>query len=114
VGQSRHRLTGTWDTWNPYLDQATHREHYENQKVSSVAFVQSDLLTCWASIGAYSIRCLIDTGAQMNLLRKSAAMAMRIPYEEMDPETTKEGVVSANGSIDPFVGTAWHVPVKIG
>jgi hypothetical protein len=115
LGQSRHRLTGTWDTWNSHLDQATHREHYENQKVSGVAFVQSDLPTCWASIGAHSIRCLIDSGAQMNLLRKSAAMAMKIPYEEMDPETTQEGgVVSANGSVDPFIGTAWHVPVKIG
>jgi hypothetical protein len=114
LGQSRHQLTGTWDTWNSRLDQATHREHYENQKVSGVAFVQSDLPTCWASMGAHSIRCLIDTGAQMNLLRRSAALAMKIPYEEMDPETSKEGVVSANGSIDPFIGTAWHVPVKIG
>jgi hypothetical protein len=50
----------------------------------------------------------------MNLLRRSAALAIKIPYEEIDPKTSKEGVISANGSIDPFIGTAWHVPVKIG
>jgi hypothetical protein len=116
VGENRHRLPGTWDTWNSNLDRVSHHDQYEQQKVTRVAFVQSELPTCWASVGSSSIRCLIDTGAQINLLRKSAALAMRIPYEELDYEEgkKKEGVVSANGSVDPFVGTAWHVPVKIG
>ncbi|KAF1934649.1 hypothetical protein EJ02DRAFT_429153 [Clathrospora elynae] len=51
----------------------------------------------------------------MNLLRVSAANALKIPYEEANPDiTNREGVISANGSMDPFIGTAWDVPLKIG
>jgi hypothetical protein len=35
-------------------------------------------------------------------------------YEEMNyPAGQERGVVTANGSIDSFVGTAWGVPVKV-
>jgi hypothetical protein len=50
----------------------------------------------------------------MNLLRKSAALAMQVVFEEFVPGTSLEGVVSANGSTDSFVGTAWDVSLKIG
>jgi hypothetical protein len=114
--QSRHQVTGTWDTYQEGADEATHREQTEGQKVRGQAFVQSELPTCWAGIGAHSIRCLIDTGAQMNLLRRSAALALRLPYSEIHPSDGEpaDGVVTANGSLDPFLGTAFQVPVKIG
>jgi hypothetical protein len=114
VGQSRHQVAGSYDTYNSTMDEVTHRSHRLNQKVNGLAFVQSDLPVCWAEIGTSSVRCLIDTGAQMNLLRKSAALAMQVVFEEFAPGTSSEGVVSANGSTDSFVGTAWDVSLKIG
>ncbi|KAF1934568.1 hypothetical protein EJ02DRAFT_516899 [Clathrospora elynae] len=113
--QTRHRITGSFDTYNEALDKVTHHDLQETQRAAGLAFVQSELPTCWATIGPHAIRCLIDTGAQMNLLRVSAANALKIPYEEANPDiTNREGVISANGSMDPFIGTAWDVPLKIG
>jgi hypothetical protein len=113
--QMRHRITGRMDTWNQALDGVTQHEIQEHRKASGLALVQSELPTCWATIKENSIRCLIDTGAQMNLLRLSSARALKIPFEEADLNTAQnEGVVSANGTVDPFLGTAWHVPVRIG
>jgi hypothetical protein len=114
VGQTRHRTTGTWDTWNDTLDNITHRDHNDMQRAKGLALVQNELPTCWATVGVGAIRCLIDTGAQMNLLRRTAALALRLPYEQNDMSRQKDGVISANGSMDPFVGTAWNIPVKIG
>ena len=51
----------------------------------------------------------------MNLLRFSASQALGLVYEEMkQPIGQERGVVTANGSMDSFVGTAWNVPVKVG
>jgi hypothetical protein len=61
---------------------------------------------CWAEIGTSSVWCLIDTGAQINLLCKSAALAMQVVFEEFVSSTSLEGVVSANSSTDSFVRTA--------
>ncbi|KAF1934543.1 hypothetical protein EJ02DRAFT_429261 [Clathrospora elynae] len=113
--QVRHRITGVSDTYNEALDRVTHHNLQETQRAAGLAFVQSELPTCWATIGPHAIRCLINTGAQMNLMRVSAANALKIPYEEASADiTNREGVISANGSMDPFLGTAWDVPLKIG
>ncbi|KAF1934657.1 hypothetical protein EJ02DRAFT_429143 [Clathrospora elynae] len=107
--QVRHRITGVSNTYNEALDRVTHHDLQETQRAAGLAFVQSELPTCWATIGPHAIRCLIDTGAQMNLMRVSAANALKIPYEEASADITNcEGVISANGSMDPFLGTAWH------
>ena len=52
----------------------------------------------------------------MNLFRRSAALALRLPYTETQRREGEpvDGVVTANGSLDPFLGTAFNVPVKIG
>lgn len=62
------------------------------------------------------MKCLIDTGAQMNILRLSAARAIKILYEIMQQKPSKppQGVTSANGTHNPFVGTAFNVPICIG
>jgi hypothetical protein len=115
AGQARHSIAGTWDTWNTSTDYTSHRNQHVQNKSNGLAFVQSELPTCWATVGTHAIRCLIDTGAQMNLLRQSAAFALKIPFEAYDEEGPhRPGVVSANGSTEPFLGTAWYVPIKIG
>jgi hypothetical protein len=51
----------------------------------------------------------------MNLLRQSAAFTLKIPFKAYNEEGPhRPGVVSANGSTKPFLGTAWYVPIKIG
>ncbi|KAF1944175.1 hypothetical protein EJ02DRAFT_482425 [Clathrospora elynae] len=113
--QMRHWITGVYDTYNEALNRVTHCDLQEAQRAAGFAFVQSELPTCWATIGPHAIRCLIDTGAQMNLMQVSAANALKIPYEEANPDIThKEGVISANRSMDPFLGAAWDVALKIG
>lgn len=51
----------------------------------------------------------------MNLLRLSAARALQVPIETLTQTLGHtQGVVTANGGMDPFIGTAWNVPVRIG
>lgn len=114
--QTRHRASGRGDTWIEELDnlpaKAVRNAHRRHGRV----YVQSDLPECWVTVNGNSMKCLIDTGAQMNILRLSAARAMKIPYEIMqqNPSEPTQGVTSANGTHDPFVGTAFNVPIRVG
>ncbi|RAQ98663.1 putative gag-pol poly protein [Stemphylium lycopersici] len=114
--QTRHRATGKSDTWIEEFDSLPAKAVRNALKRDGRVYVQSDLPECWVMVHGNSMKCLIDTGAQMNILRLSAARAMKIPYEIMhhrlgDPP---QGVTSANGTHDPFVGTAFNVPIRIG
>ena len=52
----------------------------------------------------------------MNILRLSAARALKIPYELQQQKLgdLPQGVTSANGGHEPFIGTAFDIPVRIG
>jgi hypothetical protein len=47
----------------------------------------------------------------MNVMRYSAAKALGLVIKEFNSHGA--GVVSANGGVDLYVGTAWDVPVVI-
>ena len=113
--QAEHEIAGVYDTWEEGLDEITHQTAEIQERKKGLAFIQCDLPICWAYINNGAVKCLIDTGSQLNLLRMSAARALKIPYEQyfQTPDRV-EGVVTANGGLDPYIGTAWNVPVKIG
>ncbi|KAH8708429.1 hypothetical protein GQ44DRAFT_628127 [Phaeosphaeriaceae sp. PMI808] len=113
--QSRHEITGNGDTWQEELDEVTNESALQKARVADAIFIHCELPMCWTYMGKHAVRCLIDTGAQINLMRLSAARAMKVTYEEMiqDPMHVN-GMVTANGGMDPFIGTAWNVGVRIG
>lgn len=51
-------------------------------------------------------------------MRYSAARALNLIVEEYDqsgvPLEAQAGMISADGGLDPYVGTAYDVPVKVG
>jgi hypothetical protein len=111
--QIQHRVRDNEDTWQE--DDPPNEVAKTISEIRSERVVHQELPTCWAQIGQHGVNCLIDTGAQMNLLRFSASQALGLVYEEMNhPAGQERGVVTANGSMDSFVGTAWGVPVKVG
>ncbi|KAH7069664.1 hypothetical protein BKA63DRAFT_417926 [Paraphoma chrysanthemicola] len=114
----RHQVGGAGDTYVDFDDQVRNDVAERENKTRGTVQMTGELPTCWAAVGKNSVKCLIDTGAQMNLLRFSAAKALKITYEDYADVERRggrvEGVVTANGSVDPFVGTAWDVPVKVG
>jgi hypothetical protein len=63
-------------------------------------------------------RALIDTGSQLNVIRLSTARALNVYITEMDqsglPTELQQGIIVADGGIDPFVGTAYQVPIIVG
>ncbi|KAH6852801.1 hypothetical protein B0T12DRAFT_354590, partial [Alternaria alternata] len=104
------------DTWIEEFDNLPAKAVRNAHRRQGLVYVQSDLPECWVTVNGNSMKCLIDTGAQMNILRLSAARAMKILYEVMQhkPGEPPQGVTSANGTHDPFVGTAFNVPIRIG
>jgi hypothetical protein len=113
--QARHEVGGDYDTFNDDLDNVTRKKSSTIERVAGYSFLHSELPTCWATVRNHGVKCLIDTGSQLNLLRLSACRALKIPYEQFFQEPgNATGVVSANGSLDPFVGTAFNVPIRIG
>jgi len=63
-------------------------------------------------------KALIDTGSQLNVMRLSTARALNVYITEFDqsglPRELQQGMITADGSMDPFVGTAFRVPIMIG
>ncbi|EUC27206.1 hypothetical protein COCCADRAFT_112311 [Bipolaris zeicola 26-R-13] len=80
--------------------------------------VKGQLPTCWITLQGGMGRALIDTGSQLNVMRLSTARALNVYITMMDqsmlPTELQQGMVTANGGMDPFVGTAYSVPVAIG
>lgn len=114
--QTRHEVTGRGDSWGDSLDRIPTKAVRGVQRRAGRAFVQTDLPEAWVHVYGDSVKCLIDTGAQMNILRLSAARALKIPYEHQMQRLgdLPQGVTSANGGHEPFIGTAFDVPVRIG
>jgi hypothetical protein len=114
--QTRHEVNGRGDTWHDDLDKIQSRHVRGDQRRAGLVQVTTELPECWVTVFGHAVKCLIDTGAQMNILRLSAARALKIPYEIMEQKLGEppQGVTSANGTHDPFVGTAYNIPIKIG
>ena len=77
--------------------------------------MQCDLLTCQVVIDGNVVKCLIDTSLQLNLLRLSIAKVLYILYKQFIQTLDYiKGVVTTNSGLDPFVGIAQNVPIKVG
>jgi hypothetical protein len=80
--------------------------------------IKGQLPTCWISLHGGMGRALIDTGSQLNVMRLSTARALNVYITELDQSTLpielQQGMITADGGIDPFVGTAYQVPIMIG
>ncbi|KAF7575740.1 hypothetical protein PtrM4_073640 [Pyrenophora tritici-repentis] len=80
--------------------------------------VKGQLPTCWVSLHGGMGRALIDTGSQLNVMRLSTARALNVYITELDqsglPPELQQGMITADGGMDPFVGTAYSVPIAVG
>jgi hypothetical protein len=108
----RHQITGMGDTWRVDDQRMTNQEMELHNEVAGMTLIALDLPECWGTFNGHKGKCLIDTGSMMNVMRESAARALNLIIEEFDSEG--QGVISANGGVDPYVGTAWDVPISIG
>ncbi|CAI6342053.1 unnamed protein product [Periconia digitata] len=109
----RHHVGGEEDTYQEPLDHIPGKAVNQRHRTDGVVRVAGELPIAWANIGRHSAECLIDTGSQINLIRLSAARALRIAIEE-DMDGTIGQMRGATGAMEAFIGTAWHVPVRIG
>jgi hypothetical protein len=114
--QVRHEINGRGDSWMADLDALPSKAVQSSHRRAGTASLVSDLPECWTTVNGVPVKCLIDTGAQMNILRLSAANALKLPFELLEQKLGEppQGVTSANGGHEAFVGTAWSVPVRIG
>jgi len=80
--------------------------------------LKGQLPTCWVYVHGGMSKALIDTGSQLNVMRLSTARALNVYITEFDqsglPRELQQGMITADGSMDPFVGTAFRVPIMIG
>ena len=90
------------------------REEAQQQRYA----IKGQLPTCWISLHGGMGRALIDTGSQLNVMRLSTARALNVYITELDQSTLpielQQGMITADGGMDPFVGTAYQVPIMIG
>lgn len=79
--------------------------------------IKGQLPTCWVTLQGGMGRALIDTGSQLNVMQLSTARALNVRITEMDqstlPKELQQGMITADGEMNPFVGTAYSVPVSI-
>lgn len=80
--------------------------------------LKGQLPTCWVTLHGGMGRALIDTGSQLNVMRLSTARALNVYITELNqsglPIELQQGMITADGSMDPFVGTAYAVPIMVG
>jgi hypothetical protein len=88
--------------------EAQHRRHS----------IKGQLPTCWISLYGGMGRAPLDTGPQLNVMRLTTARALNVYITELDqsslPIELQQGMITADGSMDPFVGTAYRVPIMVG
>ncbi|KAF2020319.1 hypothetical protein BU24DRAFT_459911 [Aaosphaeria arxii CBS 175.79] len=117
VGQvntaAKHEVIGYGDTFNEHEQLKNQQMVRMEDKISGVVLIQGDLPECWAEIYDCRARCLIDSGSMMNVMRLSAANAMGLVVDNSAGADGPGGLVTANGSVDPYVGVAIDVPIKV-
>jgi len=67
-----------------------------------------------AQIGDGRAKCLIDSGAELNLIRESVALRHGLPISSLPPQLQGARLTSANGTQSEFIGLVHAVPVVIG
>ena len=61
-----------------------------------------------------SFLCLLDSGAELNTIKREAAERAMLPITSLPGSMKAARMVTANGSTASFVGIVWGVPVVIG
>ncbi|KAH7113199.1 hypothetical protein B0J11DRAFT_446061, partial [Dendryphion nanum] len=60
-------------------------------------------------------KCLINTGSMLNVIRHSTACALQMPIAMISyGKDNSRGLITANGSINYYVGMILDVLVRIG
>jgi hypothetical protein len=57
---------------------------------------------------------LLDSGAELNTMRRSTAEKAMLPITSMPKSMRSAKMISANGSTEGFAGIVWGVPITIG
>ena len=61
-----------------------------------------------------TVRCLLDSGADINVIRISEALAASLPMSSLPPSLAKGRMFVANGEAVKFLGICMSASVKIG
>ena len=67
-----------------------------------------------AQIGERRTKCLIDSGAELNLIKESVALRHGLPISSLPLQLQGVRLTSANGTQSEFIGLAHAIPVVIG
>lgn len=67
-----------------------------------------------AQIGDGRAKCLIDSGAELNLIKESVALRHGLPISSLPSQLQGARLTSANGTQSEFIGLVHAVPVVIG
>ena len=67
-----------------------------------------------AQIGDRKVKCLIDSGAELNLIKESVALRHGLPISSLPPQLQGARLTSANGTQSEFIGLVHAAPVVIG
>ncbi|KAI8933526.1 hypothetical protein NX059_002628 [Plenodomus lindquistii] len=88
------------------------RRYYDKQ--AGVEHIRRDCPKVPVTIGGKHFLSLLDTGAELNTVRRETADEAQLPISTLPREMKNAKMVSANGSTGGFSGIVWGASVEIG
>jgi hypothetical protein len=84
-----------------------------DRRFGNVKFYHSECSRVQADIGRVSTQALLDTGAEVNVIREGFAHKAGLPIQDLPTSMRNERLQAANGTLEPFVGLV-ETEVTIG
>jgi hypothetical protein len=118
VSQVQQRIEQATDSYpqdpvdsEMYTRTASRRE-YDRQ--AGIEHIRRDCPKVPVSIAGSHFLSLLDSGAELNTIRRESADAAMLPIATLPREMRKARMVTANGTHEGFVGIVWGVSVTVG
>jgi hypothetical protein len=111
IGTQGPRITDEYDNMRPAEElEIRHKQSHLTTMSLPLPFVLAEVGDI-----RHKIRCLVDTGSQMNVMQEKTADALQIPWDIFDQDPHQlSGMHSADGGFDAFLGVAYSVPIVVG
>jgi hypothetical protein len=95
-----------------FKEPASIRREYD--KAAGVEHLRRDCPKVPIEIQGTSFLTLLDSGAELNTMRRATAEKAMLPITSMPRIMRAAKMVTANGSTEGFGGIVWGVPIRIG
>ena len=94
------------------LQNTTSRREYDRR--AGIEHIRRDCPKVPVNIGDSHFLSLLDSGAELNTIRRETADSAMLPIANLPREMRSAKMVSANGTSGGFVGIVWGAQVQVG